>query len=162
MKLLFFFIFRDIIARRDLYSDFNLGLFWVWLDFLVVLDFIFLQRVVSLRTTCPEVCLAKELGIPYASIAIVTGSDFHFNVMPMLLIIFLMKCNFQLKLDYDCWREHVDDSEHVGVEAVFAVFRQTIGKVTDLIVNAVPAIAAHEWHTVLDASKQLVLSSIVH
>ena len=80
--------------------------------------------------------LAKELGIPYASIAIVT--------------------------DYDCWRENVDHSEHVGVEAVLAMFRSNIAKVTDLIVNVVPQIAAHDWHSALMQSKLLVQSSIMH
>lgn len=86
-------------------------------------------------TTCPEVVLAKELGIPYASIAIVT--------------------------DYDCWREHVDDSQHVDVESVLKMFRSNLGKVTDLILELIPKIAAFNWKPVLEANEKLLKSSIV-
>jgi len=86
-------------------------------------------------TTCPEVVLAKELGIPYASIAIVT--------------------------DYDCWRDH-DGAEHVDVESVLKIFRANIDKVTSLIVNSVPVIASKNWKTILNASQNLVNSSILH
>jgi 5'-methylthioadenosine phosphorylase len=86
-------------------------------------------------TTCPEVGLAKELAIPYASIAIVT--------------------------DYDCWRENVDDSEHVGVEAVLAMFRANIEKVTDLILGVIPKIAEKDWRPVWESARKLVDSSIL-
>jgi 5'-methylthioadenosine phosphorylase len=85
-------------------------------------------------TTCPEVVLAKELGMPYASIAIVT--------------------------DYDCWRDH-DGAEHVDVESVLRVFRANIGKVTSLIVNAVPEVAAKNWQDTLKHSQDVIKSSIV-
>ncbi len=90
---------------------------------------------INSMTTCPEVGLAKELAIPYASIAIVT--------------------------DYDCWRENVDDSEHVGVEAVLAMFRANIEKVTDLILGVIPKIAEKDWRPVWEASRKLVDSSIL-
>ena len=86
-------------------------------------------------TTCPEVVLAKELCMPYASVAIVT--------------------------DYDCWRDH-DGAEHVDVESVLRIFRANIGKVTDLIINSVPAIAAKNWKPILSASQNLLHSSILH
>ena len=86
-------------------------------------------------TTCPEVVLAKELGLPYASIAIVT--------------------------DYDCWRDH-DGAEHVDVESVLRIFRANIGKVTNLILNAVPSIANKNWRPILNASQNLINSSILH
>jgi 5'-methylthioadenosine phosphorylase len=84
-------------------------------------------------TTCPEVVLAKELGLPYASIAMVT--------------------------DYDCWREH--ESEHVDVESVLKVFRANIEKVTKLIVDGVPRIAEFEWEPVLEAHRKMIASSIL-
>ena len=84
-------------------------------------------------TTCPEVVLTKELGIPYASIAIVT--------------------------DYDCWRENSD--EHVGVEAVLKVFRATLSKVTNVIVGVIPKIAKYDWEPVIKQNEVLVKSSLV-
>lgn len=87
-------------------------------------------------TTSPEVALAKELGIPYVSIAIVT--------------------------DYDCWREDVaDHSEHVGVESVLKVFRASIEKVTKLIVSVIPKIAEKDWQPVWEANQKLIDSSIM-
>ena len=85
-------------------------------------------------TTCPEVTLAKELGMPYAAIAIVT--------------------------DYDCWREH-DGAEHVDVESVMRVFQSSLGKVTKLIVNAVGRMGQVDWLPVLEAYKKAVASSLV-
>jgi 5'-methylthioadenosine phosphorylase len=87
-------------------------------------------------TTCPEVVLAKELGIPYASIAIVT--------------------------DYDCWREHADDTEHVDVESVLKVFRSSLGKVTNLIVDLVPRLVAYEgWQEVIESNEKMIKSSLL-
>lgn len=88
-------------------------------------------------TTCPEVVLAKELGLPYVSIAIVT--------------------------DYDCWREHADESEHVDVQSVLKVFRASLSKVTSLIVDAVPRIANFEpgWRGILETNEKMVQSSLV-
>ena len=86
-------------------------------------------------TTCPEVTLAKELGLPYASIAIVT--------------------------DYDCWREHAGDSEHVDVESVFKVFRQSLDKVTNLLIQSVTKIGEFNWEPVLESFQKTVNSSLV-
>jgi len=86
-------------------------------------------------TTCPEVYLAKELGLPYASIAIVT--------------------------DYDCWRDHADDSEHVDVESVLKMFKSNLGKVTDLVVSVVPKIQAVNWEPILKANEKMVKASIL-
>ncbi len=55
-------------------------------------------------STAPEVALANEMGIPYATIAMCT--------------------------DYDCWREHGDA---VSQEAVFEVFKQNAAKVINLL-----------------------------
>jgi 5'-methylthioadenosine phosphorylase len=60
-----------------------------------------------------EAALAKEAGIPYAAIAMST--------------------------DYDCWK---DDEEAVSWEAVLAVFKANAEKVTGLLVDAIPIIAA--------------------
>jgi 5'-methylthioadenosine phosphorylase len=85
-------------------------------------------------TTCPEVVLAKELGLPYASVAIVT--------------------------DYDCWREH--EGEHVDVESVLRVFKGTVGKVTDLLVSIVGKLGQRsDWPTVLESYKKTVASSLM-
>lgn len=87
-------------------------------------------------TTCPEVILAKELGLPYASIAIVT--------------------------DYDCWREHADDTEHVDVESVLKVFRSSLTKVTNLIFELVPRLQSYpNWTTVLENNQKMVKSSLL-
>jgi 5'-methylthioadenosine phosphorylase len=87
-------------------------------------------------TTCPEVVLAKELGIPYASIAIVT--------------------------DYDCWREHADDTEHVDVESVLKVFRSSLSKVTNLILELVPRLVSYpNWQKILDANDKMIKSSLL-
>lgn len=87
-------------------------------------------------TTCPEVTLAKELALPYASIGIVT--------------------------DYDCWRTNVDDHEHVDVESVLKTFRASLSKVTKVILEAIPRVAEFDWTSTLIASHRLVTSSILH
>jgi len=60
-----------------------------------------------------EVALANEAGIPYAAVAMST--------------------------DYDCWKT---DEEAVSWEAVLAVFSANAEKVTRLLVQAIPRIAA--------------------
>lgn len=75
-------------------------------------------------TTCPEVVLAKELGMPYASIGIVT--------------------------DYDCWRDHVDDEEHVDVASVLKKFKETLHKVTNLVYEVVSQLAKIDWPPILN------------
>ena len=62
-------------------------------------------------TTATEAALAKEIGIPYAAVALST--------------------------DYDCWKE---DEEPVTWEAVMAIFQENIKKVTDLLLHAVARI----------------------
>jgi 5'-methylthioadenosine phosphorylase len=59
-----------------------------------------------------EVALAVEAGLPYAAVAMST--------------------------DYDCWKE---DEAPVSWEAVLAVFRENAGKVTSLLVDAIPLVA---------------------
>ena len=66
-------------------------------------------------TTSPEVCLARELGMSYASIAMVT--------------------------DYDSWRE----GEHVTVEQVFKVIKANSEKATKVILKAIEIMKGMDW-----------------
>jgi 5'-methylthioadenosine phosphorylase len=59
-----------------------------------------------------EAALAKEIGIPYAAIAMST--------------------------DYDCWKV---DEEPVSWDAILEVFKDNADKVTKLLVEAIPLIA---------------------
>jgi len=67
-------------------------------------------------TTVPEVILAKEAGLLYATVGMAT--------------------------DYDCWR---DTGEKVSADAVIKTFRENASKVTKLFRNVVPKIAVHDW-----------------
>jgi 5'-methylthioadenosine phosphorylase len=60
-----------------------------------------------------EATLAKEAGIPYAAVAMST--------------------------DYDCWKT---DEEPVSWDAILAVFSSNAQKVTTLLVDAIPLVAA--------------------
>ena len=62
-------------------------------------------------TTVPEVCLAKELKIPYQVINLVT--------------------------DYDCWRE---DEKAVTFEMIMEIMKENAIKVKKLIIEALPEI----------------------
>ncbi|QQG44776.1 MAG: S-methyl-5'-thioadenosine phosphorylase [Candidatus Roizmanbacteria bacterium] len=62
-------------------------------------------------STCPEVILANELGIPYQSIAMST--------------------------DYDCWKE---DEEPVSFEMVLKRMQENAGKVKTLLLKVIPKI----------------------
>ncbi|KHJ76281.1 phosphorylase family 2 [Oesophagostomum dentatum] len=66
-------------------------------------------------TMIPECCLAKELGIPYATTALVT--------------------------DYDCWK----DNEQVSMELVMKTFKENCHKAKDLFIEAVQRIAKEDW-----------------
>ena len=78
--------------------------------------------------------LAKELGIPYASVAIVT--------------------------DYDCWREEANG--HVDVSSVLKVFKETVGKVTQLLVSVVGRLAERsDWPAVLETYRKTAESSLM-
>lgn len=86
-------------------------------------------------TTCPEAALANELGLPYASLALVT--------------------------DYDCWRDSVPTSAHVDVESVLRMFKLNINKVIQIVLNAIPEIAKVDWQPILDSHAHKVKSSIM-
>jgi len=86
-------------------------------------------------TTCPEAALANELGLPYASLALVT--------------------------DYDCWRDAVPSSAHVDVESVLRMFKLNINKIIQIVLNAIPEIAKVDWQPIVDAHAHKVKSSIM-
>jgi len=67
-------------------------------------------------TTVPEVILAKEAGLLYATVAMAT--------------------------DYDCWRE---TGEKVSADSVVKTFKENAAKVTTLFKHVVPRIAASDW-----------------
>uniref|UniRef100_A0AC34QFS7 S-methyl-5'-thioadenosine phosphorylase n=1 Tax=Panagrolaimus sp. JU765 TaxID=591449 RepID=A0AC34QFS7_9BILA len=67
-------------------------------------------------TACPEVYLAKELGLLYAAVALVT--------------------------DYDCWR--INDTEFVTVEHVKQVMLKNAENTTKLFAKAIKQIKANE------------------
>lgn len=83
-------------------------------------------------TQVPEVTLAKEAGLLYASIAMAT--------------------------DYDAWRDH---ETSVSVEEVMATFKKNVEKVTKLVIEAVPRIAKIDWTEEIDSLKAIVNGSIM-
>lgn len=74
-------------------------------------------------TALPEVVLAKEAKICYASIAMAT--------------------------DYDCWRD--TEEGHVCVADVLETFKKNVDKVTRLINASVPKIATNNWGDTIKA-----------
>ncbi|XP_041971547.1 S-methyl-5'-thioadenosine phosphorylase [Aricia agestis] len=83
-------------------------------------------------TTVPEVVLAKEAGLSYAAVAVVT--------------------------DYDCWR---DNEQSVSVNEVLEMFAKNITKAINVITDAVQILAREEDVSYLEAHKELVASSIM-
>lgn len=83
-------------------------------------------------TTVPEVVLANELGLCYASIALAT--------------------------DYDCWR---CDESSVCVDDVMAVMKSNAHKATQILLNAIPAIADKDWSAILEAHKKCAESAVM-
>lgn len=83
-------------------------------------------------TTVPEVVLAKEAGLSYAAVALVT--------------------------DYDCWREN---ETSVSVSEVLAMFAKNVKKAADVIIDAVQVLAAETNLEYLGAHKELVSSAIM-
>lgn len=67
-------------------------------------------------TTVPEVVLAKELGLSYAAVAMVT--------------------------DYDCWRA---GEECVDVQKVLETMKNNVDRARKLIVKSVQMLAQEEW-----------------
>ena len=83
-------------------------------------------------TTVPEVVLAKEIGISYASIALVT--------------------------DYDCWRE---THGVVDQQSVMKVFADNVSRVKTLIEKVVQKIGNKDWKEVIENNKKVASSSVI-
>ncbi|CAI4230844.1 unnamed protein product [Auanema sp. JU1783] len=82
-------------------------------------------------TMMPECALAKELGIPYVTVALVT--------------------------DYDCWKE----GEHVSMEQVMTTFKENSEKAKQLIVLSVQKASQHDWTEEIRALKKSARSSVM-
>uniref|UniRef100_A0A8C5KF39 S-methyl-5'-thioadenosine phosphorylase n=1 Tax=Jaculus jaculus TaxID=51337 RepID=A0A8C5KF39_JACJA len=83
-------------------------------------------------TTVPEVILAKEAGICYASIAKAT--------------------------DYDCWKEH---EEAVSVDRVLKTLKENANKAKSLIITTIPQIGSMEWSETLHNLKNMAQYSVL-
>lgn len=83
-------------------------------------------------TTVPEVVLANELGLLYASMAMVT--------------------------DYDCWK---DSEESVSVEAVMKVMRINGKNAVQAIAKAVSLAGKEDWDKLVSESRNVAKSSVM-
>lgn len=83
-------------------------------------------------TTVPEVILAKEAGLCYASMGLVT--------------------------DYDSWRE---DTESVNVENVMKTFKENAARATAVILKVIPKLAEVDWTERLKANQELVKGAVL-
>lgn len=83
-------------------------------------------------TTCPEVVLAKEAGISYASIAMVT--------------------------DYDCWK---DDIEPVDAQHVLKVMGANVENVKKLLVESIRLMAKVDWADVIKKNKDVATNNVI-
>lgn len=83
-------------------------------------------------TTCPEVVLAKEAGLLYGAVAMVT--------------------------DYDCWREC---AESVNVAEVLKTFGENVSKVKAILCQAVANIAQEDWTDDILKAQKLVSDNIM-
>ncbi|CAG0880109.1 unnamed protein product [Cyprideis torosa] len=84
-------------------------------------------------TTFPEVILAMELGIPYASIGIVT--------------------------DYDAWK-NVEDHSPVHVEMVTKTLEQAGSKAINLMRKVISEIAQFDWTEIHQENKNRIKTSV--
>ncbi|KAM6972462.1 uncharacterized protein FYW47_004609 [Aplochiton taeniatus] len=75
-------------------------------------------------STVPEVVLAKEAGLCYASIAMAT--------------------------DYDCWKEH---EEVVCVDNVLKTMKENSNKASSLLLTVIPQICQMDWTATIKALK---------
>ncbi|XP_026126767.1 S-methyl-5'-thioadenosine phosphorylase [Carassius auratus] len=83
-------------------------------------------------TTVPEVVLAKEAGLCYASIAMAT--------------------------DYDCWKEH---EEAVCVDNVLKTMKENANKASSILLTAIPQICQMDWESTINAHKLMAQSSVM-
>ena len=101
-------------------------------------------------TTVPEVVLAKEAGLSYVAVALVT--------------------------DYDCWRDNhgvVDQASVMQVSVVMypvtivyplllcQVFAQNVSRVKTLVEKVIVSIGNNDWTETIEANRQLAQSSIM-
>lgn len=82
-------------------------------------------------TLVPEVILAKEAGLSYASTALIT--------------------------DYDSWKE----TDHASVEKIMAVMKKNADIFKKLIIQAIPKIAAKNWNDIITQNQKSTVSSIM-
>lgn len=83
-------------------------------------------------TTVPEVVLAKELGLCYATLAMAT--------------------------DYDSWHE---SKEPVSVEQALNTLKSNGTKATDILRAIVPNIAAHDWSDIVSENQAIAQASVM-
>ncbi|CAM4493180.1 unnamed protein product [Leuciscus chuanchicus] len=83
-------------------------------------------------STVPEVVLAKEAGLCYASIAMAT--------------------------DYDCWKEH---EEAVCVDNVLKTMKENANKASSILLTAIPQISQMDWESTINAQKLMSQSSVM-
>ncbi|CAH3177243.1 unnamed protein product [Porites evermanni] len=83
-------------------------------------------------TAVPEIVLANEAGLCYASISMVT--------------------------DYDCWR---DDHDPVSVEAVKKTFKVNVANAKELLLNVIPRIASEKWAEITKEREAAVTNNIM-
>uniref|UniRef100_A0A914LVB4 S-methyl-5'-thioadenosine phosphorylase n=1 Tax=Meloidogyne incognita TaxID=6306 RepID=A0A914LVB4_MELIC len=85
-------------------------------------------------TLCPEVVLAKELGIPYASLAAVT--------------------------DYDCWK---DSEEGVNIDLVAEIMKRNSENLKEILFNAIIDIGTKKEELLkeINETKELAIKSVM-
>ncbi|XP_069682066.1 S-methyl-5'-thioadenosine phosphorylase [Periplaneta americana] len=83
-------------------------------------------------TNVPEVVLAKEAGICYSAVALIT--------------------------DYDCWR---DTGNKVCVEEVMTTFKNNVQSLISLLKHVIPEIAKKDWDKEIDAIKECAKTSVM-
>lgn len=83
-------------------------------------------------TTVPEVCLAKEAGLLYSSVAMVT--------------------------DYDSWK---DDEPHVSVEVVGQRLKDNADKATKVLIKAVEIISRQKWDSIIKSHNDMLDGSVM-
>jgi len=82
-------------------------------------------------TTVPEVCLAKEAGMSYTSIALAT--------------------------DYDCWK--LDNQ--VDTPSVLKVLRDNVTRVRQVLVETVHSIMDQEWNQTILNNREVAINSVI-
>ncbi|GFR00878.1 s-methyl-5'-thioadenosine phosphorylase [Trichonephila clavata] len=83
-------------------------------------------------TTLPEVVLANELGLCYATIAMAT--------------------------DYDCWRPN---EASVCVEDVMDTMKNNASKATEILLKAIPSIARKDWKNIFEKKETCAKSAVM-